>query len=127
MPHVDEPTHTKSKGYDGAMRTLIPLLVLAALLGCAPISGPATEVPRDRVGEVDYSCESDTDCEVKDIGNCCGYYPACTNKLSQTFADQVQRECAKTGTAGICGFPSISGCRCVAKRCTNIVAGSDSQ
>lgn len=66
---------------------------------------------------LDYGCSSDSDCEVKNVGNCCGYYPACVNKDSPTDPDAVRAECAKQGRAGVCGFPSITSCQCVQGRC----------
>lgn len=68
-------------------------------------------------GAVDYTCRTDADCMVKDVGNCCGYYPACVNKDSPTFPEQVKAECEKQGLMAVCGFPEISGCRCVQGRC----------
>lgn len=74
----------------------------------APASGAAI---------LDYSCSSDNDCAVKNVGNCCGYYPACLNKDSPTDPAAVQAQCAKDGRAGVCGFPAISSCKCVNSRC----------
>lgn len=73
-----------------------------------------------KVGEVDYSCRTDADCTIKDVGNCCGYYPACVNVDSPTFPEQVLAACAASDMAGVCGFPSLSGCRCVEGRCEGI-------
>lgn len=78
---------------------------------------------RAGVGEVDYTCRSDADCTVKDVGNCCGYYPACVNVDSPTFPEQVKAACAASGTSGVCGFPSIGGCACVQGRCEAKRAG----
>ncbi len=74
-------------------------------------------IGKDTRGTVDYSCRTDADCAVKNVGNCCGYYPACVNVDSPTFPDQVKAECAASGKSGVCGFPSISACQCVAGRC----------
>jgi hypothetical protein len=57
---------------------------------------------------------------VKDVGNCCGYYPACVNVASPTFPEQVKAACAESDMAGICGFPSISACQCVEGRCESV-------
>lgn len=75
------------------------------------------------IGEVDYSCRIDADCAVKNVGNCCGYYPACVNVDSPTFPDQVKAACAASGTSSICGFPAISGCECVQGRCEAVRTG----
>jgi hypothetical protein len=72
---------------------------------------------------VDASCKTDADCAIKDVGSCCGYRPACVNKASPTFPEQVQAACAKDGRMGICGFPAISGCKCTAGKCEGTGAG----
>jgi hypothetical protein len=66
---------------------------------------------------VDASCKVDTDCSVKNVGNCCGYYPACVNRNSPTDPKGVQAECAKKGMASVCGFQEISSCSCKQGRC----------
>ena len=71
-------------------------------------------------GEIDYTCKTDADCTIKNVGNCCGYYPACVNVDSPTFPEQVQAECATSGRASICGFPSLSGCKCVQGQCEGV-------
>ena len=76
--------------------------------------------------EVDYSCTTDADCTIKDIGNCCGYYPACVNVDSPTFPEQVKARCQETGTSGVCGFPSLVGCRCTQGRCEGVSGASAS-
>ena len=81
----------------------------------------ASKIVADKTaGAVDYSCNTDADCTIKDIGNCCGYYPACVNVDSPTFPEQVKADCAASGRVGVCGFPSISGCQCVDGRCEGI-------
>lgn len=65
----------------------------------------------------DRSCKQDSDCAVKDIGNCCGYFPACVNKDAKTDPAAVKAQCAKNDMAGICGFQEITSCRCVSNRC----------
>ena len=79
--------------------------------------------PRKPDGGVDYRCNGDADCVVKDVGNCCGYYPACVNRASPTFPAQVEAECAKKGMASVCGFPVIRGCACVDGRCRDGSSG----
>ena len=99
----------------------------AAPLSAAPAL-PTSEVPRPGVpapeavaegdeASVDYSCTTDADCAVKDVGNCCGYYPACVNVDSPTFPERVKAQCAKEGMSSICGFPTIESCVCKAGRC----------
>lgn len=57
---------------------------------------------------------------MKDVGNCCGQYPACVNKDSPTFTNEVRAQCAKDHRMGVCGFPSISGCECVQGKCSGV-------
>lgn len=134
------------------LRLLATALLLALLAACAPSRDAATSPAQEAIahedsppkapdgtesppgkttpgttkaiGKVDYSCTTDADCTVKDVGNCCGYYPACVNVDSPTFPEQVKAACAESGTAGICGFPSISGCQCVEGRCESEKQGA---
>lgn len=85
-------------------------------LSNAPVSAADAGPP----GTVDYSCTTDADCAVKDIGNCCGYHPACVNVDSPTFPEQVKADCAKNDTMSVCGFRELSGCQCVDGRCQGI-------
>lgn len=77
-------------------------------------------IATDAVGatEVDTGCRTDADCAVKDVGNCCGAYPACVNANSPTFPDRVKRECEARGLSSICGYREIATCACVAGQCT---------
>ena len=67
--------------------------------------------------KLDYHCTSDADCAVKDIGNCCGTYPACVNKDSPTDPAAVQAECAKLGRMSACGVRPIDACSCRQGQC----------
>jgi hypothetical protein len=88
-----------------------------------PGSAPAKRASQpinDLAMEVDYTCTTDADCTVKNVGNCCGAYPACVNTNSKTFPDRVRAQCAKEHRMAVCGFPSISGCACVQGKCSGI-------
>lgn len=67
-----------------------------------------------------YYCNTDTDCTVKDVHNCCGYYPRCVNKRYTPDIEAVRRECAEEGVASVCGYSEISSCECVEKACTSM-------
>ena len=86
----------------------------------APAPEPARRVPKELLtqGGVNYECSVPADCAVKDVGNCCGYYPACVNKDSPTFPEQVKAQCKKEGISSVCGFQDIAGCDCIEGRCT---------
>jgi hypothetical protein len=73
-----------------------------------------------KIGVVDYSCKQDSDCAIKDVGSCCGASPACVNKDSNTFPEQVQAKCKADGMSSICGFPSISSCSCKNNKCEGV-------
>jgi hypothetical protein len=105
------------------MRALAAIALIALLAACAHAS-PAQAPKATPADRVDYSCRVDADCVVKNVGNCCGQFPACVNRDSPTFPDQVRAECAKNQMAGVCGFPVIQGCTCVEGRCSNVLEGS---
>lgn len=67
--------------------------------------------------KLDRSCRSDADCTVKDVGNCCGKFPACVNRHSPADPAAVMAQCAKTGMMSACGYREISGCSCVDGSC----------
>lgn len=110
---------------------IVLLFALPLLAGCAAqqpmrLVSPNAPIAETRVAEsdaagrdggVDESCASDADCAVKNVGNCCGYYPACVNRDSPTFPEQVRAACEREGRSSICGFEEISGCRCVDSVC----------
>ena len=67
--------------------------------------------------KLDYHCTTDADCAVKNVGNCCGMYPACVNKDSPTDPAAVQAQCAKEGRMSACGFRQIDACSCKQGQC----------
>lgn len=83
-----------------------------------PLPESATE-PAASAGTVaiDTACKTDADCTVKNVGNCCGYYPACVNVNSPTDPKSVQAECARKGMMSVCGFAEISSCSCKQGKC----------
>ena len=71
-----------------------------------------------------YACNQDSDCVIKDVRNCCGYYPACVNAGAVIDVESVDRECAKQSVMGVCGFPEISGCACQNGSCVSVESES---
>lgn len=90
----------------------------------APGAAVEQKATDDKPGELDFSCNTASDCKIKDVGSCCGYRPACVNKDSKTFPAQVKAECAKKGMMSTCGFPSISSCTCTNHKCEGIATGA---
>lgn len=110
------------------MRAFTALLFMLSLVACtSATSAPRLLGPPIKADSVDYSCATDADCAIKDVGNCCGRYPACVNRASPTFPDKVREECAKNHSVGVCGFPDVKGCRCVEGRCSNLLEGDAAQ
>ncbi len=116
------------------------LSVLWVLTGCAaaaPPSPPASTEPAGYSAEsmtglkahrgIALHCEQDSDCAVRNIGNCCGTYLACVRSDSRTDATAVAHECAREGLAGICGYPDIAACACVEGRCAAASTGASAE
>ena len=72
---------------------------------------------------LDYECNVDEDCEVKDKHNCCGYYPDCMNVDAVVAPEFVRQACGDEGLSGVCGFPSIDECKCIDNQCKSMQAG----
>lgn len=88
---------------------------------------PRVEAPPATPIKIDATCRTNADCTVKNVGNCCGYYPACVNVNSPTDPKGVQAECARTGQMSVCGFREISACQCVDAQCEPAAGGLDVQ
>jgi hypothetical protein len=69
------------------------------------------------------TCQSAADCAVKDVGNCCGHYPACVHKDQPVDPEAVQARCKAEERSSICGFPEITACVCVDSQCVNSGTG----
>lgn len=84
---------------------------------------PAQRVPdpkpaaRGATPKLDVSCKTDADCAVKNVGNCCGYYPRCVNVNTAVDPKAVQEQCARAGTASVCGFKPVESCECKLGEC----------
>lgn len=70
---------------------------------------------------IDSSCRTNADCAVKNVGNCCGYAPACVNRNSRTDPAAVQAQCQASGMVSTCGFQEISACSCSRGKCIGVV------
>ena len=87
----------------------------------SPVFKPAKPVPvtlGEYYDSLDMSCATDLDCEVKDIGNCCGYLPECVNTNAVIDLALVEKLC--DGRVSPCGFADITECECKAGRCRGI-------
>ena len=90
----------------------------------APEPAPKTRgaEPGNAPVKMDFSCRTDADCAVKNVGNCCGAKPACVNANSPTDPEGVKAECARKGIMAMCGFKPIEGCQCVQGQCKDKIA-----
>jgi len=119
-----------------ARRILAPLLAASLLAACsaqqattapapsqaaAPPATPgqAQDTPRAAAGptQPDLSCKVADDCAVKNVGNCCGYFPACVNKHAKVDPAAVRAECERTGMSSVCGWQDIQACECTQDQC----------
>lgn len=71
---------------------------------------------RNLYPRIDYSCNIDADCEIKNLGNLCGYYPACVNKNFKPNPPEFKNN-------PFCGFSSIDSCKCVKNLCRGSFKG----
>lgn len=76
---------------------------------------------------IDRSCEKDGDCIVKDVHNCCGYYPQCVSKKAVVDADKVRELCKQEKSMSLCWVDEPSGCACIDRKCQEADTGSCNQ
>ena len=103
-------------------RAYILIAIIGAFIGLLSLPSSAqaenqTAKLESLTTNLDASCQTDDDCAKKNVGNCCGYYPGCVNKNTETHPEMVSKICAERGLAGICGFPDFETCQCVEGTC----------
>ena len=91
-----------------------PTRNIATPPAASPSAGGA---PTQRAVQLDRSCKADADCVVKNVGSCCGEFPACVNKGSPTDPQGVQARCKAENRMSVCGFNEINACHCVHNEC----------
>lgn len=101
------------------------LAIVATACAPQPAARPATAPAGDAVAAtgpavVERSCRVAADCTVKNVGNCCGYQPACVNRDAAVDPDAVRAACDRAGMASVCGWQEIQACDCVQARCEAI-------
>ena len=104
------------------MKYIILITILILLAGCKLV---IQETPKETVKEPTgaYYCEKDADCAIKDVHNCCGYYPRCVNIAHEPDIEAVIKECQEEQIASVCGFPDIESCKCIENRCESMQDG----
>jgi hypothetical protein len=103
-----------------SMRIAIAITFALSLVACAHAAPPRLLGPPVTARNVvDYSCHTDADCAVKNVGSCCGAYPACVNRESPVFPERVKEQCGKSHQMGTCNIPVVDACTCVEGRCSD--------
>ncbi len=74
----------------------------------------------DYYSALQSGCKADIDCEVKNVGNCCGGMPRCVLANSNPDPKWVSKFCSEKGLVGVCGYPMITGCRCETGVCKDL-------
>ncbi|MCC8539257.1 hypothetical protein ACDH70_07745 [Xanthomonas axonopodis pv. poinsettiicola] len=107
-----------SRALSWYLSSLLPMASVF-LIGCvaAPPTDAATPPATAKPITVVTTCKVDADCAVKNVGNCCGAYPACVNVNSPTDPKGVMAQCQSSGMMNVCGFREISACQCVSGQC----------
>jgi len=104
---------------------IMALVVLSACENGVVVDTTVTDEEEGTELSGPYSCETDTDCVVKNVQNCCGYYPRCVNVDHEPDIEAVKAQCAKERQVSICGFPDITDCGCVANTCKSFQDGKE--
>ena len=84
------------------------------------IAGCTNKITQNEKPADAYFCKTDSDCNIKDVHNCCGYYPRCVNTDYVPDVEAVVKECKEKGVVSICGFPDVAGCKCIENKCNSI-------
>lgn len=96
------------------MRSMSKLVILLGLLVYSVVEASQLDSYRN---QIDYSCSVDSDCEIKNVGNCCGYVPKCVNSEANVDPKLVNLICQNEGLVSECGYLDIDICECVSGQC----------
>lgn len=66
---------------------------------------------------IDTSCQTDADCVIKNVGNCCGELPKCVNEDYVADPDFVSEKCKDEDLFSGCGFVAFNSCECKDNNC----------
>ena len=101
----------------GACAAVCIICILIWLSGC-------TATQEAEIDAYDmYHCKNDSECVVKDVHSCCGYYPRCVNINYEPDIKSVISECMKKGVVSVCGFPEVTNCECRENKCASLQDG----
>ena len=68
---------------------------------------------------IDTSCNTVNDCEIKNVGNCCGQLPKCVNKNYIPQPNFVSDKCEEEDLFSGCGFVAFNKCLCIDNNCVD--------
>lgn len=92
------------------------------LAACAPAPVDTANTVATDAATTPLACQTDAQCTVKNVGNCCGEFLACVHVDQPVDAAAVKRRCEAEGLSSICGHRDIAACRCDSGRCVESVA-----
>ena len=99
---------------------MIKKLPLIFFLTLSLISSCTGQHNKNQKNPDPYFCSVNSDRVVKDVHNCCGYYPKCVNKDYIPNIASVEKECKEKGIVSICGFAEVKECRCEQNKCVSV-------
>ncbi|MBI2397357.1 MAG: hypothetical protein HYV17_06130 [Xanthomonadales bacterium] len=95
----------------------IVALIAVLLAACASTATVDADSATAAAASPTPSCQTDAQCTIKNVGNCCGAFHACVHVDQPVDAAAVKRRCEVEGLSSVCGQRDIAGCRCDAGRC----------
>eukprot|EP00584_Thalassiosira_punctigera_P012256 CAMPEP_0172563668 /NCGR_PEP_ID=MMETSP1067-20121228/101467_1 /TAXON_ID=265564 ORGANISM="Thalassiosira punctigera, Strain Tpunct2005C2" /NCGR_SAMPLE_ID=MMETSP1067 /ASSEMBLY_ACC=CAM_ASM_000444 /LENGTH=114 /DNA_ID=CAMNT_0013354159 /DNA_START=34 /DNA_END=374 /DNA_ORIENTATION=+ len=69
---------------------------------------------------IETSCATNTDCAVKNVGNCCGSYLQCANKDFTPDLNATAEWCKANDIESECGWIDIRACVCEGGSCAGV-------
>ncbi len=76
-----------------------------------------TKTLKEYYDSIDYSCQQDSDCAIKDVHKCCGVDYACVNKNAIVDANIVRQACENERVVSTCDVNLVSSCSCAKGKC----------
>ncbi len=103
------------------MKKIIFILTISVLIlisSCANQQIKEIKTVRDYERSIDYRCNIDSDCEIKNVNKCCGYFTECVNKNTEIDENLIIKLCLQESKFPVCAFYKINQCGCARNKCT---------
>jgi len=90
------------------------IMILSLSIGVYAVNYSTLQEYED---SINYSCQNDNDCVIKDVHKCCGFDYYCVNSNALVDSDFVKNACEREGITSTCDIHMVDYCKCEDNKC----------